>query len=1733
MPDSEPVSLRGHIELADIGKSASHDPLPVNRADIPEGNIAPQSGTVSDFVYEYLSDLPHEDITAVTEAIKALFNDEKITDVQRKAEVESILEPMSNEKFNDLWQLAQNSGEPLIELSDSESDDSESLEPAGFKRISDDKEHIDLAWLAGKVDDLASPQEVLKVLEDEDNKEQVLNKLFGFKNPPLAAELGKRASEILWSVRLNSAESVHQREAIQNEIAALGLEIGPKNSIENENEELVDLQSLIVSTETEVKTTGKVRLPEGTTRISGPVWEQYNIPPPRHKKPRPEPVDSPANFKEFLPENLNAMQSRVADAVLMGDENILVSAPTGAGKTVVALMAILRCLQQPRTKVVYVSPLKALVQEQVRTFQTLLKTKSSDVVELSGDSNNSRDQLAKARVIIATPEKWDVVSRKLANLSLLSTVGLLVIDEVHLLHDLRGPVIEALVARFTSPRILGLSATLPNYTEVAEFLRVPEDCLFYFGPEYRPVPLIKSFVGVTEPQTTRKYKALNETCVEKVRDYVDEGHQVLLFVHSRKDTTATAELLANELHPLKLRPDTDEDELHSKGVGIHHAGLSRDQRSKVESLFASRKIQVLVSTATLAWGVNLPAHAVIIKGTQYYDPQQGQWTELSPQDVTQMLGRAGRPGFDAEGHGVLITYHEKLNYWLGLANSQLPIESRLIGKITDLMNAEVARGTINSIDDGLAWLGRTFYSVRMRNDPDKYRVGEGDWRRRLVRSALYQLQKLDCLTEDIQPTKSSKIAADFYIDPESVAIYRRQLKPYLTNIDLFRMFCLSHEFSSLSVRPEEKRELQRLQELVPIPVRPDDRPVHRKINVLLQVYICKLRLHGLALNVDSGYVAQSAARIFRALYALSVAQGWPQVAHNLLDVCKMIDHRMWLSSSPFRQFMDCPREIIRKSESSMMPWNRYFDLESPAEIGEALRNSKLGEPALELLHRFPRFELSAQILPISPSVAVVATDISPIFEWDEKYQQLSELFYLSVEDDERIYAFEEFRLPERYADLPSQARNLPFVLPERPYPPFFFVRLVSARWLHSSATASIDFRHIPVPSPVPNTSVIDEPSLLLESDQSVMIGTQDKIIDFRTTELAVWLVSDNSDLSGNLLTDLEILSKSASVRMTPQQWEFLTRFWGRRAAILDRIRTLVCTDIELLGSLKGALMEIAIARTHYWAERNQLTVRYVLLGLPIANSRSFGQWLDISRRDIANCPPHPCQINVFGFADLPYMSQLRVMLSRVPPRVLVVVPDHSAVKLAQKLGFDAVTKKSLSSSSPRSKEVWVVHTQSWDSREARYIDYTATEIQRLIPLADEKFVILCPESRQAYYQKFLTEPIPVESNILYSMRDFLSVEIAAGTVTGPDDALEILSHTYWWTRLAQNPGYYGLISMSSDEYASEIVESSFEELAEMRLIELDNETLEVSPLNGARIAARSMNMTPTSVAKIQNLESIRFTSLLEEICNTPEVQDVTSASETDFLTYSALVRSLPIKCDPSTSQGKALMLLQLWFSRTKTNDSPVSVVEAALDVVSSTIEILIGDGRLAALTAVDMSQYLTQAVWDRDSPLRQLPHSDDAMILRCKEHDINTVHDFLAIEDDALRIKLLGFEDERLAQVANFVNHYPSIDVYAKSHGPLEGDVVIEVIIEREIDEDDDTQVVGPLESERQEGWFLLVGSLSMKQIFGFKKCLINEAEISLEVPASIPSDAPSDIMLWCVCNCYVDADKEVSINIY
>jgi replicative superfamily II helicase len=98
-------------------------------------------------------------------------------------------------------------------------------------------------------------------------------------------------------------------------------------------------------------------------------------------------------------------------------------------------------------KIIYIAPMKALATEMTKNFATRLSRLGLEVKEWTGDTQLSKQEVARTQMLVLTPEKWDVITRKVDDESLTQLVRLIIIDEVHLLHDERGPVIETIVAR--------------------------------------------------------------------------------------------------------------------------------------------------------------------------------------------------------------------------------------------------------------------------------------------------------------------------------------------------------------------------------------------------------------------------------------------------------------------------------------------------------------------------------------------------------------------------------------------------------------------------------------------------------------------------------------------------------------------------------------------------------------------------------------------------------------------------------------------------------------------------------------------------------------------------------------------------------------------------------------------------------------------------------------------------------------------------------------------------------------------------------------------------------------------------------------------------------------------------------------------------------------------------------------------------------------------------------------
>ncbi len=249
-------------------------------------------------------------------------------------------------------------------------------------------------------------------------------------------------------------------------------------------------------------------------------------------------------------------------------------------------------------------------------------------------------------------------------------------------------------------RIVGLSATLPNLGDIGEWLGCTQAGIHYFDDSFRPIPLQAITLVCGNMGNPFLFDRSLDNRVKDVIMKYCEGKQTLIFCSSKNNAQNLTIKLRDQstirlstmnttipTYPQINQPDVIrvvnslQDEtlkaLVFQGYGYHHAGLPPDDRNILEELYLKGYIRILCSTSTLAHGVNLPAHLVIIKGTYCWRGSSKGYEKLGRSDVIQMLGRAGRPGFDSHGIAVIMTSNEDRAYYSNRSLSADVVDSKL------------------------------------------------------------------------------------------------------------------------------------------------------------------------------------------------------------------------------------------------------------------------------------------------------------------------------------------------------------------------------------------------------------------------------------------------------------------------------------------------------------------------------------------------------------------------------------------------------------------------------------------------------------------------------------------------------------------------------------------------------------------------------------------------------------------------------------------------------------------------------------------------------------------------------------------------------------------------------------------------------------------------------------------------------------------------------------------------
>lgn len=515
----------------------------------------------------------------------------------------------------------------------------------------------------------------------------------------------------------------------------------------------------------------------------------------------------PSELREILSQegitHLFPTQVAALQKGLLEGRNIVVATPSASGKTLVAKIGILNTVLQKGKRAIYLTPLKALAGEKYRDFvlrYAHLRKPDGRRLRIGisvGDPHVTTGNPLRNDILIATYEKLDSLLRRRS--SHLQEIGLVVFDEAHILGDLdRGATAEFLLCqflhRFPHVQVLLLSATVGNAAELAEWLNAE-----LVVSNWRPVPLRegvlwKNSILFSDGSREHFEKRTGSALADAVIHYVLRGEPVLVFADTRRRAVQTANTLADTFDfrtftkqknrealltkvVERLRRSENYSELTERlirvikrGVAFHHAGLGPEERALVEDAFRMEALAALVSTTTLAAGVNLPAHTVVITTTYRYE--SGSFRRIPVSEIKQMLGRAGRPLYDNEGHGLLLarTVEDVEFFWDLLGQEPEPVYSQLDHSLRFPFHvlAAAVTGIARSYDEMLCFFEKSLLAKQRRR-----------YLPRILKKALRELIEEGFLKgslEQFAPTQFGRLTAELYLYPCTASLFRATLE---------------------------------------------------------------------------------------------------------------------------------------------------------------------------------------------------------------------------------------------------------------------------------------------------------------------------------------------------------------------------------------------------------------------------------------------------------------------------------------------------------------------------------------------------------------------------------------------------------------------------------------------------------------------------------------------------------------------------------------------------------------------------------------------------------------------------------------------------------------------------------------------------------------------------------------------------------------------------------------------
>jgi len=389
------------------------------------------------------------------------------------------------------------------------------------------------------------------------------------------------------------------------------------------------------------------------------------------------------NFLAQVPYTLYRVQEDALLAWFTAEHGVLVCAPTGMGKTLIAEAAVFEALHLNQ-QIYYTTPLIALTEQKFQELQFAAQRWGFDPQKI-GLITGHRRVNPEAPVLVVVAE---ILLNRLLHREAFrwDHVAAVVMDEFHSFNDPERGMVWEFTLGLLPPhvRLLLLSATVGNVREFTQWLRHHQG---------KSLELVES----QERRVPLSYHWVDDQLLDEHIEEMAQGDEqtrltpALIFCFNREECWAIAERLkgrrllqegqqekilqALERYDMSLGAGPKLRQLLIRGVGVHHAGVLGKYRRIVEDLFAQKLLSVAVCTETLSAGINLPARSVVLPTLLKGPP--GEKKLLDPSSAHQMFGRAGRPQYDSQGYVFALAHEDDVLFQRWKAKyDQIPEDTR-------------------------------------------------------------------------------------------------------------------------------------------------------------------------------------------------------------------------------------------------------------------------------------------------------------------------------------------------------------------------------------------------------------------------------------------------------------------------------------------------------------------------------------------------------------------------------------------------------------------------------------------------------------------------------------------------------------------------------------------------------------------------------------------------------------------------------------------------------------------------------------------------------------------------------------------------------------------------------------------------------------------------------------------------------------------------------------------------